>query len=417
MVGREFMWIATMASCVLLYALARRLDLRRLYAAAAVLLFGLSPVDIWYHRMVSLDNLATTWALAAFVLAVSRKRSLAAVLGSAACFAAATWSKETIFLLLPALVWLIWQNLGAANRGRYLCCFGIVYLGLVALYPGLALLKGELLPGRGHVSLGGEIVYQLATRQATGSLLDSSSGTFAQVRSWIELDPWLLLGGLAVAVIALAIRRYRPIALALLVQLLYMIKGGYIPYAFVTAILPFAALLIAGVADSWWPSLRGSRWRLGSGTTRSPRSGRLLAGRAAVLFAVVAFAVVVVPHWAIALDQQSRINGFASEDAAVAWVSGHVPKGAIVVCDAYPWLDIKLHSQATPLYLWQLDSDPGVMRTEVPKGYKSISYMLLDPASPLTFAALPGRPTLQQAFAHSKVVARFGGLRIYKVEQ
>ena len=57
------------------------------------------------------------------------------------------------------------------------------------------------------------------------------------------------------------------------------------------------------------------------------------------------------------------------------------------------------------------------MRTELPQGYRDISYLLLELASPLTFAALPGRPTLQQAFAHSKVVARFGGLRIYKVEQ
>ena len=76
------------------------------------------------------------------------------------------------------------------------------------------------------------------------------------------------------------------------------------------------------------------------------------------------------------------------------------PARDIVVCDAYPWLDIKLHTQATPVYLWQIDSDPQVMRTMCRKGYRSISYLLLEPDSPLSFAALPGRPTLQQAISH-----------------
>jgi hypothetical protein len=96
-------------------------------------------------------------------------------------------------------------------------------------------------------------------------------------------------------------------------------------------------------------------------------------------------------------------------------VAEHVPAGDIVVCDAYPWLDIKLRTHATPLYLWQIDSDPQVMRTELPDGYRDISYLVLDPDSPLTFSALPGRPTLQQAISHATVVQRFGSMVIYQV--
>jgi intracellular septation protein A len=209
MVGRELMWVTTLVSCVLLFMLARRLGMRRVYAAAAVALFGLSPVDIWFHRMVSLDNLATTWALAAFVLAVSRRRSLGATLGSAICFAAATWSKETIALLLFPLAWLIWKNAGKTTRRRYLAAFGITYFGLAALYPLLAVLKGELLPGPRHVSLIGDAVYQLFTRTSRGSLLNPHSGTFAQVRSWVELDPWLVFGGAVALFVGLFITKYR----------------------------------------------------------------------------------------------------------------------------------------------------------------------------------------------------------------
>src|ERR1700722_10639206 len=64
-VGREFMWCLTLAGCVLLYVLCRRLRLRRATAAVAVLLFGLSPIAQYFHRMGSLDNIETLWGVAA----------------------------------------------------------------------------------------------------------------------------------------------------------------------------------------------------------------------------------------------------------------------------------------------------------------------------------------------------------------
>ena len=68
----------------------------RAFAAAAVIMFGLSPVALYYHRAVLLDNIAIAWALAAFVLALTPRRRLWAFAGSGACFAAAALSKETI---------------------------------------------------------------------------------------------------------------------------------------------------------------------------------------------------------------------------------------------------------------------------------------------------------------------------------
>lgn len=79
--------------------------------------------------------------------------------------------------------------------------FAIVYGGIVGLYPLLAIIKGELLPGAGHVSMVGEIFYQLASRQGTGSLLDVHSQTFAQAgrrgRRGVRGRCAAALGGLA----------------------------------------------------------------------------------------------------------------------------------------------------------------------------------------------------------------------------
>ncbi len=401
--GRDFMLVVTLVSCALVYLLARRLGLGRVFATAAVLIFGLSPVAIWYHRMISLDNLATLWALAAFAVAASRKQSLNAMVTSAVFFAAATWSKETIVLILPALLWLLGQHVDRWIRKKYLIVFTVVYTGLVGLYPLLAVIKGELLPGKDHVSFVGEIIYQLASRQGTGSLLDLHSATFKQVQSWVELDPWLTLAGLAVVAAGMTVRRLRTVALALAIQVAYLVKGGYVPYAYVTAMLPFAAILIPGVFDTLWNRI--SVGRVSEIFARLP-----------AIIAAVAFAVIILPQWWSSLNAQAEINGFSGQDSAIAWIDHHVPAGAIVICDAYPWLDIKLHTHATPVYLWQVDADTGVMHHLLPHGYKSVSYLLLAPNSPLTFAALPGRPTLQAAIAHSTIIKRYGSLDIYKID-
>lgn len=427
MVGRDFMWVVTMVTSVLVFVLARRLGMSRVASAVAVILFGLSPLAVFYHRLVFLDNLSTMWALAAFAAAASWRRSLAAVVWCAAFFAAATWSKETVALLLPALVWLLVRYTPRRNRVKYLMVFAVVYGGLVGLWPLLALVKGEFIPGPGHVSMLGEAFYQLATRPGTGTILHYRSATWVQASLWFHLDNWLPEAGMAAVLPALCFRRHRPIAAGIIIQALYLIKGGYVPYAFVTVVIPLWALLIAGVADSVWGAgvadsawdgeARPGPWSGDSGLGAVGRGWALAwrwTRRVPVLALAAGFALVVAPQWLGLMRAHDSVNGFTAQDQAVAWVKQHVPAGDIVICDDYPWVDIRTRTHAVPVSLWQVDSDPSVTRL-LPHGYQNISYMVLDPSSPLMFAALPGRPTLDDALRHSVVIKRFGAIRVYKI--
>ena len=151
--GRETMLWAAVISAALMYLLARRLGFHRTAAAAAVLIFGLSPLAVSFQRMIFLDNLAVMWTLAALALAASPRRSLAAATGSAACFAMAVLSKETTLVLLPALLVLLWQHTSTKTRPFSIPMFLTLLAGLVSLYPLYAIVKNELLQGPGHVSL------------------------------------------------------------------------------------------------------------------------------------------------------------------------------------------------------------------------------------------------------------------------
>ena len=79
------MLAVTAISVALVYALGRRLDMRRPTAALAVVLFGLSPLSVALQRQVYLDGIAVAWMLAAFVLALSWRRQLWQHLAAGAC--------------------------------------------------------------------------------------------------------------------------------------------------------------------------------------------------------------------------------------------------------------------------------------------------------------------------------------------
>ncbi|KAF4410939.1 MULTISPECIES: glycosyltransferase family 39 protein, partial [Streptomyces] len=245
--GRYAMLPVAAACAALLHLVARRLGLPPAAAVTASLLHALSPLAVSLGRQVFLDNFAVVWALAAFALALSPRRALWHHVAAGAAFAAAVLSKETIALLLPALLVALWQ--GSHRRTRLFSLTGFVSGTLLcAGYPLYAVLKGELLPGPDHVSLLGSVFFQLGGRAGTGSVLTEGSEARRLVGEWLALDPVLPLAGLAAAVAALAVRRLRPAAVAaVLLTAVGLRPEGYLPRMYVLQVLPFLALALAGV--------------------------------------------------------------------------------------------------------------------------------------------------------------------------
>ncbi|MGD0698465.1 MAG: hypothetical protein ABSA02_01135 [Trebonia sp.] len=387
-VGREFMLLVTVASSVLIYVLGRRLAFRPAAAGLTVALFGLSPLGVYYHRVVSLDNIGTLWLLAAMVAATSRRRSLDAAFWAGMFSAVAVLSKETIAILLPVVFWLIWQQAQSHTRKWHLAVYTVTVVLFTAFYPLFAGLRGELFPGAGHVSLLWAVWWQLLGRTGSGFLLTSGSAANGLLTLWLGTDRWLLLSGLALAPSAFFVRRLRPLGFGLLLPGVMALTGGYLPYFYVTAMLPFAALVIGGIADTLW----------------NPVSRHQLewARRFLVSTAGVAAVLVVVPQWASALVRQAGQNGAAGSLAATAWVERHIPKPDVVVVDDYLWLDLK-RAGMNPLWEQKTGSD-SESGGELPDGWRSVNYVVVTGQIIGTLAALP---ILRQAINHSVPVASF----------
>jgi hypothetical protein len=429
-VGREFMLVMKLASVALMYVVSRRLGMNRWFASLAVLLFALTPLGLYFQRLTFLDNITVTWVLAAFALALSPRRKISAFVMSAVCFGIAVLTKETILVIAPAIIYQLWQGTRAEN-GRMARVLWFIVLGAVgAFYIGMAVIKHELLPGPGHVDLLTAIQWQLFDRASSGSVFDPTSAASVIARSWINLDPWVLGLGIIAAVPALLAPWLRPVALAMIIQVAFMLRpGGYLPQPYLIAMLPFAALLIAGVLDFFWDSSKDgelvrqrrrmiphTRWSYVDAFTKLP-----------ALAMVVALAVAVVPHWGPRVQSLTTDDRNVSVSQTMDWVEANVPtthpdgrKVNFVVSDAM-WVDLKERGYE-PEWYFKMDLDPEV-KAKYPNGWRDVDYAIF--TNEMTEIAKSeskqDMTTTLDAREHGTLVAEFGSLSekiwIYRVNR
>jgi hypothetical protein len=389
-------------TCMLLYILARRIGLRRVLAAATVALFSLSPLALHYHRQVLLDNFAVFWLVAAFVLALSPSRRLWAYGGSGICLAAAALCKETALLLTPALIVAVWMHMPRASRRFCATIFGTLFILTASSYLLLATLKGELLPGSGHVSIVDSVRIQLLDRESTGSVFDEESGSHMFVSAWLDLDPWLVLAALALLPVALATRRIRWAGVAYLIQVLMIFRPGYLPAMYVIALLPFAAIIVGATADAVWG------WR--------PTRARLL-GPAVAGALLVAASATVAPAWARADWRQMTVDADKPYRQAVSWMAKHVDRDSAVLVDDSFWVDLVergFDEKTGVVWYNKLDHDPEVS-ARFARGWRDFDYVV---STEYMRATLHIAPSTRKALAdtNSTVVARFGDDEYLRVE-
>jgi hypothetical protein len=402
--GRTMMLGCTIVSAVLLYVLVRRLGARAWAAGLAVLLFGLAPLGMVWQRETLLDNIATPLLVGAFALALSPRQRLVAAVGAMSALALAILVKETSALLTPFVVWQIWQGTSAERRRITLCLSGTVGLLIVALYPTYALIKGELLPGRNHVSLTWALWWQLVERKGSGSLLDPHSGTRAAVDSWLHSDWPLLLGGVAAAIlVAVTNRKARPLAGAMILLALQPIRSGYLPAPYVIGLLWPAAALLGLAANSFVDAGIRRRW-----SWRPPKLARVTHRLAAVgtVFAVVAAATLTLGR-DIRMDTPVWTSDpVGTEMAAYEWVATHISPGSFILVDNSAWLYLVTNGfpEETTLWFPKVDLDPAVS-SRLRDGWRSVAYVV---DSPVLRDTISQEPTVRAAVAHGQVIATFG---------
>jgi 4-amino-4-deoxy-L-arabinose transferase-like glycosyltransferase len=395
--GRELMVIYKVISVALLFVLMRRLMFRPITAAVAAALFGLSPLAIQFSRMVFLDNITMPWALAAFVLALSPTKRLSAAVGSGLCFAVAVLSKETIVIWLPFLLWVLWRNSDVRTRSFCIGLYASVFVCVGAIYPLYALLKNELFPGPDHVDLWSALIWQAFGRESLGNVFTEGT-THTWVMSWFSLDSWLLIGAMLVTLpILVKSYRLRPFAALTLVQIFLIVRGGYVPYAFVIAVIPLAAMLCAGAGEEI------VRFVLRRRKEVKRVAGPVLAASLAAVFAVM------VPTWVARIAPQLTAQANSASNQALEWMNQNATKDAWIITDDSNWVDLVEMGFSSDRVIWfyKVDSDPEVAALHKDLGWRRFDYLIQSDFVLTAIGDDGGEPTVTQALENSEEVISF----------
>ncbi|AGB21263.1 PMT family glycosyltransferase, 4-amino-4-deoxy-L-arabinose transferase [Mycobacterium sp. JS623] len=394
--GRYLMVGVAVITAGLLWTLARRIEMSRWASAVAVGVFALSPLAISLGRMVYLDNLAVAWLLGALVLVCSPRYRLSAIFGAAACFGIAVLTKETMLVLLPMFAWLVWTRTAPATRRYALAVFVAVFGVVVSTYLLMAVLRGELVPGPGHVSLWEGIRFQLRDRAAGGALDDHGSLKRQTVDEWFRLDPALpsLAGPIVVA--ALFVRRLRAFAVGLVILIATVLRPGYLPAPFILSALPLIALLAAGTGEV---ALRYV-FRAVEQPLIDLRRLRIPA-----LAAVTLSVSIVVSLWLPAYHGLLESDRDSSMRQAQRWIEQNVPKTDRLIVDDALWLDLIRDGRDRRNVVWayKVDTDAQVQAWS-PDGWTDYDWVVTRESSRTNM-----RPNavLSDAVAHSQPAAAF----------
>ena len=410
-VGRGMMTLIAVVSAGLLYKIGCQLGLPRPVAFIAPLVWSLSPLTVFYGRQIFLDNVSMVWLLSCFVLILGKPR-LHMHVAAGVAFGMAMLSKETAAVALPGILTELWNRSWPRTRAFSLVGFlgtsGLLVSGWL-LY---ALVKNELLPGAGHVSLWEAVEWQLGGRGGAGFMFAEGTGANNILKTWLGHDPFLLIVGMIFSITGLFLRQTRGLALVPIVYLVVALRGGYVPAMYVITPLPFLALLIA---YQGWRAWHSSAMRFATGIAWPGQF--IMAG------AVAVSASVIAPSWSSESTKAVTENDNAIYQQALAYVDANLPRNKTVLTDDNAWNDlVKMGWSADgwsgPLWHFKLDRDPLAQEKNLPDGWKGVRYILLGRAMEVfvggEILSKENAPLAYAALSHSKLVKAWGpvGLQI-----
>lgn len=374
--GRMFMLLLHLAMIPLLYQLARKFGCHPAIAAFATLLFSVSPLAIFYQRLVLLDNIMMFWLLLSLNLLLDGRGRLSRVGFSGLCFGVAILSKETAVFLLPALLFIVWQQRWKHQGGFGLLGWVLPMLSILSLYPLYALIKGELLPAGQSLAF---FILNIDTPANQVSLLDAlrwqagrgGAGVFWKLTTdtWMQQDVVLFVGGAIASGLNLLriLKRNRQafaVGLLGLLPLYYLARGGLVFDYYVIFAIPFLALNLALLINPI--------------TTRVPKLGTF--GLVAVVIGTLLGSYAgngnLLPLYTARPDIASR--------EATTWIKQNIPAQSLMVIRNDMWTDLHEPGLGGPAFPnahshWKVALDPAIRDGVFHNDWHMVDYVVVSP--------------------------------------
>jgi 4-amino-4-deoxy-L-arabinose transferase-like glycosyltransferase len=383
-VGRVFMVLVHLGCVFLLFEVVRRYSGSVAAAFLATFLFNVSPLAVYFQRMVLLDNLMVFWVLVGLYVLARKDGRVITAMGAGLAFGLAVVTKENAIFLLPGFGYLMHKSIVKQGNRRFSASFWWFAAGSpVAMYMLYAKLKNELLPAgmdfnlasppADHVSLLYTIWWQLH-RTGTGGQGTMFSSLLRD--SWMWKDRYVLMIGMAAACTTLALslnRRQREVPLVG-TTLLTIGYGFYLTRSVLLDfyIAPLVPLLALNIGLLYGRIVRGSQ-----------------AAPVALLTACLVLMPLPYPHgylvsWSsdgtrLLLADQYRLPQTNMQNLQLKWIRQNVPPDARLIIDDDVWVALR---EGTPKYPnaqshFKAAADPDVRDKIFHQDWHNVDYVVM----------------------------------------
>lgn len=404
--GRVLMVMLHVASVYLLFKVTRSLSGSPTAALMVCLIFSLSPLGLYYQRMVLLDNIMVFWLLLSIHLLIDNRGRLLVMLVSGVAFGAALVTKENAIFFAPVLSYILYVQVKGTYRTRFAVAgWAFTWCAVTSVYPLYAMLKGELLPagtlvftGRPgeHVSLISTVLWQLS--RGGGSIFDPYSRFWYFWNGfWWPKDAFILAGGGLATLVALGIgiasyRREKGLLMAGLLSLsfaFYLTRGSEMLAFYVVPLLPFLAMTIGMLMDKALQAL----------------PARLVGGACVLAMLSLAgmFLSLSRDHYTLNLTQE--------QIQQLQFIRENIPSNARIVIDDDLWVDLHERNgeQAVFPYAhshWKVEGDPEIRDRLLDGNWRNIDYLVLSDDLIDTFN-YSNEQFVLAAYQNSRLIAQF----------
>lgn len=336
--GRVMMLVLHLATNLLIVIIAKKWKTKTIATFLAILLFNLSPLAIYYHRRILLDNIMTPLLLASLLFSNWKKHRLMPLILGATCLALAVLVKETAIVFVPAYLVAVLTQLHPKQRTVGLIVTTAWFAGLLSLYPIFAGLKGELLPNPNKVTLLGTLSFQV--HRTGGFFLDSNSNFSNSFTRWFELDQiYIYLAGASLIGYLILARRktwYRLLTISLISYLVFLIRGGIVIDFYIVPLLALVTLVMSVALSE---------------IIKQPRGKTLLI---VCLFGIIPVYGISyqADHWLVNETKPQRL--------AIEWISDNLDKDTVLAVNSASLTDLRIRGFSRSDWYLKIERDPAV---------------------------------------------------------
>lgn len=376
--GRVLMFIVHLISTVLVFYIIKQITRSNWIALATCLFYSLSPIGIYFHRRVLLDNLMNLWLLASLAVLYRPVLKLRHFALSGLLYAAAFLTKISALFFGPALLYLVAVKKYAAQYTFRIGVWFSVAALAISIYPIFSMLKGEFIPAAHgeHVSLIGSFFFQM--NRGNGIPFYKAGSDFMGIIHDLAIRDIPYMFAIVVIIgagIWAAVRSIhaRMLVIGLAVYALFMIRGGVVLNFYIIPFLTFTALLFGVTLHELILAIRQK--------TISFPTMKPIVLRSAIPASIIA---VLFGYYSIgATTKHLTADETSNQRKAILWIKDNLPQDSDIIIDDIMYVELhdptyrngKVFSNAE--WFYKVSRDPLISDKKYSRNWRRFDYIAL----------------------------------------